>query len=340
MKRRSIVRLPKAHLHLHLEGSARPSTIKELAELEGMPDADQTFSNLPEFVQVYAKAAAVIRRPESLKRICRELVEDEAAQGVWYTEPMGVPQYLGNQHPFRGAQIRLKEFDTDGAWAIMQEGFAEGTRATGTEVGLMMGINRGFGVDGTVEAARFAARNKDNGIVAFGIAGDERIPPEPFAPACHIAREAGLLVVPHAGEAMGPESVWAAIKSTFPHRIAHGVRAVEDPFLLSYLSDHQITCDVAPTSNLLLGVAQDIELHQLPKLMDAGVPITLNTDDQLFFGALICDEYRLVRDTFNLTDGQLADFARVSARASGAPEHVKQRILNGIDAWLESEPDE
>ena len=70
------------------------------------------------------------------------------------------------------------------------------------------------------------------------------------------------------------------------------------------------------------------------------MPITLNTDDQLFFGALICDEYRLVRDTFNLTDGQLADFARVSARASGAPEHVKQRILNGIDAWLESEPDE
>ena len=94
MKRRSIKRLPKAHLHLHLEGSTRPSTIKEFAELEGMDVGDGNFSNLPEFMVVYSKSAQTIRRPENLKRVCRELVEDEAEQGVWWSEPMGVPQII------------------------------------------------------------------------------------------------------------------------------------------------------------------------------------------------------------------------------------------------------
>lgn len=335
MKRRSIKRLPKAHLHLHLEGSTRPSTIREFAELEGMDIGDGNFTNLPEFMVVYSKSAQTIRRPENLKRVCRELVEDEAAQGVWWSEPMGVPQYYWE---------RLK-LPVDEVYAIMREGFDEGTKATGTEVGMMAGINRNFGVDGlfgvsTVQTAEFAVRQKDNGVVSFGIAGDERIPPDPFGPACDIAHEGGLLVVPHAGETMGPESVWSAIKTARPQRLAHGVRSIEDPDLLKYLRDNQIVCDVAPTSNLLLGVAQDIELHQLPKLIEAGVPVTINTDDQTFFGALLCDEYKLVRDTFGLSDYELAGMARVSALASGAPEATKQRILKGIDAWLESDPDE
>ncbi len=335
MRRRSIKRLPKAHLHLHLEGSARPETIKEFAALEGMDVGDGVFSNLPEFIVVYAKTAQTIRRPENLKRVCRELVEDEAAQGVWWSEPMGVPQYYWE---------RLK-LPVDEVYAIMQEGFAEGTKATGTEVGMMAGINRNFGVDGlfgvnTVQVAEFAARNKGNGVVSFGIAGDERIPPDPFKPAFDVAHEAGLLVVPHAGETMGPGSVWSAIQTSRPNRLAHGVRAIEDLDLLKYLRDNQITCDVAPTSNLMLGVANDIELHQLPKLLDAGVPVTINTDDQTFFGMLLCDEYKLVRDTFGLSDYELAGMAKVSALASGAPEATKQRILQGIDDWLASEPDE
>jgi adenosine deaminase len=109
---------------------------------------------------------------------------------------------------------------------------------------------------------------------------------------------------------------------------------------LKYLRDNQIVCDVALTSNLLLGVTADIELHQLPKLLEAGVPVTINTDDQAFFGAMMCDEFKLVRDTFGLSDYELAGMARVSALASGAPEATKQRILRGIDEWLESEPDE
>lgn len=335
MKRRSIRRLPKAHLHLHLEGSARPATISEFAALEGMDVGDGLFTNLPEFMVVYSKSAQTIRRPENLKRVCRELVEDEAAEGVWWSEPMGVPQYYWE---------RLK-LPVDEVWAIMKEGFDEGTRATGTEVGLMAGINRNFGTDGlfgvsTVQTAEFAVRHRDDGVVSFGIAGDERIPPDPFGPACEIAHAGGLLVVPHAGETVGPESVWSAIRTARPHRLAHGVRSVEDPDLLAYLRDNQIVCDVAPTSNLLLGVTTDIELHQLPKLLDAGVPVTINTDDQTFFGAMLCDEYRLVRDTFGLTDYQLAQLARVSALASGAPEATKRRILAGIEDWLESAPDE
>jgi adenosine deaminase len=323
---RSVFTLPKAHLHAHLILSARPETTRELADRYGIDLTDAwTFSSLPEFIVRGALSFDVLRTPDDLARLCREFVEDEAEQGVAYTEPM-----IGLYFFARRFGISPEE-----ALAIQAEAFRDASAATGVEVGFMAGILRTDSPEDAEEIARFAARHADDEYAALGIAGDETIGSfGPYRRAFEIAREAGLLVVPHAGETVGPESVREALDLLKPNRIAHGVRAVEDPDLLCRLADENVTCDVCPTSNVKLGVCSEIELHQLPAMLAAGVPVTLNADDQLFFGSKIGEEYALVRQAFNLPDAQLAEIARTSARASGASPETRARMLADIDAWL------
>ena len=173
--------------------------------------------------------------------------------------------------------------------------------------------------------------------MGFGLANDESThPPEPFGPAFDIAREAGLLSIPHAGELAGPESVRAALDRLGADRLQHGVRVVEDPALTERLAADDICCDVCPTSNLMLSVCPSLAEHPLPALLDAGVPCSLNADDSLLFGAGLLDEYRLVRDEVGLDDAQLASVAWSSVRCSAAPADVQQRARAAIDAWLSS----
>lgn len=326
---RSVFGLPKAHLHAHLILSARIETTRDLAARYGVDLTDAwTFSSLPEFILRGALAFQVIRTPDDLARLCREFVEDEAAQGVAYTEPMMGVGYFSRQFGLSPEEV----------FAIHDDAFRAASAETGVEVGYLFGILRHDSLEDAVSIARFAADRADKGVVGLGIAGDESLGSlASFRPAFEIAHEAGLLVVPHAGESMGPESVRTALDELRPHRIAHGVRTVEDADLLRRLADEQIACDVCPTSNVLLGVCPEIELHQLPALLEAGVPVTLNADDQLFFGSKIGEEYELVRKTFGLSDEQLAGIARTSARVSGASAETKARMLKGIDAWLAAE---
>jgi len=325
--RRSPHRLPKAHLHLHLEGSARPETIAALAAQEGLTIPPPVFADLPQFIACYQAVLPAIRRPESLARICREVVEDDAAQGVLYTQPMISPTYYAER---MGLPL-------DEIWAVMRAAFERAAAATGIEVGYLIGIDRARPAEEAEQAAAFAAAHAGDGIAGFGFGGDERVPPGKLARACAIAREAGLLIVPHAGESVGPESVRAALDLR-PRRIAHGVRTVEDAGLLARLAAEDIACDVCPTSNVRLGVVSDLAAHQLPILAEAGVPLTLNSDDQLFFGSKVGDEYAVARDVFGLSDAELAAIARTSARVSGAPRRAVTRIEAGIDAWLAAAP--
>jgi adenosine deaminase len=323
---RSVFALPKAHLHAHLILSARVETTRALAQRHGVDLTDAwTFSSLPEFIVRAAFGFEVLQTPDDLARLCREFVEDEAAQGVAYTEPMIGLYYFAQKFGISPAEVYEIEYEALHAAGV----------ATGVEVGCMFGILRHDSPEDAVEVARFAAERVGRGAVALGICGDETIGSfAPFRPAFEIAREAGLLVVPHAGETVGPASVREALDLLRPDRIAHGVRAVEDPDLLRRLADEQVTCDVCPTSNVLLGVAPSIELHQLPAMLAAGVPVTLNADDQLYFGSKVGEEYALVRQALGLTDEQLAAIARTSVRASGASAETKARMLAGIDAWL------
>jgi adenosine deaminase len=327
---RSVYTLPKAHLHAHLILSARPETTRELADRYGIDLTDAwTFSSLPEFLVRGALSFQVIQTPDDLARLCREFVEDEASQGVMYTQPMIGVYYFAQQFGLSPEEV----------FAIQDEAMRAASAVTGVEVGYMFGILRRDSAADAETLARFAAERADRGAVALGIAGDESVGSlATFRRAFEIGREAGLLVVPHAGESVGPESVRDALDVLRPNRIAHGVRAVEDPELLRRLADEGVTCDVCPTSNIKLGVCTAIEAHQLATMLEAGVPVTINADDQLYFGPKVGDEYALVQQAFDLSDEQLAEIARTSARASGAPAATVTRMLSGIDAWLAAGP--
>jgi adenosine deaminase len=202
-------------------------------------------------------------------------------------------------------------------------------------VGVIVAAQRTRPPAEAVALAHLGVRHAGKGVVAFGLAGNEaKGPPEPFAEAFAITRKAGLLSTPHAGEHGGPESVRGAIDALGAQRIQHGVRAAEDPVLLERLATQQVTLDVCPTSNIQLGVYPDYAAHTLRTLHAAGVGVSLNADDPLFFGSGLLEEYELARQTFGLDDPALAQIAATSIRASGAPDSVKAEALHGIDRWL------
>lgn len=199
----------------------------------------------------------------------------------------------------------------------------------------MVAANRNRGPEEAVRMAELAATFAGRGVVSYGLDGDEAAyPPTPFAYAFGIAKEAGLLCTPHAGELLGPDSARQALDHLRADRILHGVRASEDSELMARLVEQGVPLDVCPTSKVLLGVYPHLTEHPLPRLLAAGVACSINADDPLLFGGGLLDEYRLCRDTLGLTDNQLAGCARVSLRASGAPQKTIAKGLDGIDRWL------
>jgi adenosine deaminase len=322
---RDLVALPKAHLHLHLEGAMRPSTLEDLATEAGVPvPAVTSAEGFAAFIGLYAAACAVLRGPDELFRLFREVAEDAAAAGAVWVEPhVDTTLY----------EPRLGSHDE--VFELFLAAAAEAERATGVGVGLLMAADRTLDPAIGVEQARLAASRAGDGVVAFGLANDEAgHPAEPFAEAFAIARDAGLLSAPHAGELDGPVSVWGALDALRPDRLGHGVRAVEDPMLVERLADEEVCCDVCPTSNLRLRLYPSIEDHPIRTLLDAGVPVTLNADDPLMFGSGLADEYGLVADGLGLGDEAMAAIARTSIVASGMPDDRRRRALEGIDAWL------
>jgi adenosine deaminase len=325
---RNLQRLPKAHLHLHLEGSMRTTTLADLAERHGLgppPEADGSFTT---FLKQYDMACQVLRSPEDLERLVREIVEDAAADGAVWVEPA----YWITSDKFE----RLGVQRTEEALEIALHAAERASRDNGIGVGFMMSTDRRRSPTEAVETAHIATRYADLGVVSFGLAGDETLgTPEPYAEAFAIARSAGLIPAPHAGEHGGPESIRGALDALGASRILHGVRAVEDRQLLERLATEQVCLDVCPTSNVHLGVVPTLRDHQLPALLAAGVPVSLNADDPTFFGSSLLDEYQLARDVFGLDDETLAHIASCSVRASGAPESLKTSARSAIQQWLE-----
>jgi adenosine deaminase len=323
---RDLQTLPKAHLHLHFEASARPETIRDLAARSGVdyevPTAFETFAA---FNTAYDTIVSFITEPDDVARICREIVEDEAAQGVRYTEPMILPLTYCERFGMSEREV----FD------LMRDAFFAAGNDFGVEVGLMMAGIWTFSIESVEAAARFAAEQSDSGVVAFGLAGVEpQGGYERYLSACDIARDAGLAVIPHAGEFGGAGNVREAMDVLRGDRIAHGVRAIEDLEVVAKLADQQMVCDTAPSSNVILGVFPEMALVPIAHFLEAGVPFTLNSDDQLFFTNRVLDEYVVVRDTFGLSDSEIADIARTSATASNASAATKSRMLEEIDGWL------
>ena len=324
---RDLRALPKGHLHLHLEAAIRPDTLADFARELGV-DTPPTrgYRDFTGFVEMYGGVAAVLGDEARLARLIDEAMVDAAADGAVYVEFGVSPHaYLEPYGSIATALDRHLELTADA-----------GARH-GVAVGLMVTVDRTLGLDLATEVARAAAHRAGAGVVSLGLANEERgFPARDFAEPFAIAKAAGLQSTPHAGELVGPESVWEALEVLQADRVLHGVRSVEDPRLISVLAERGIPLDVCPTSNLLLHVVDDLAQHPLPALLDAGVRCSINADDPVLFGPGILEDYEVARNEVGLTDEQLAACAWTSIETTLAPDDVKSKAKEGIDAWIGS----
>ena len=317
--------LPKAHLHLHLEGGMRPTTLADLAAEHGLEVPVVTgFGSFTAFAEMYVTACEVLRRPADLVRLVDETADDAVEAGAVYVEPA---IYLPHHEERLGPPEQVLE--------LLLAASADASGRTGVEIGWMVAADRTLDPADAVAQARIAARYAGHGVVAFGLANDELLGrPGAFVEAFDLARDAGLLSTPHAGELDGPHSVVGALELLGADRIQHGVRAVEQDGLVERLADRGTCLDVCPTSNVLLSVVPSLADHPLPLLLEAGVRVSINADDPLLFGPGLLEEYELVRDAFDLGPLDMARIAVASIESSGACPNTKAEALNAIDEWL------
>ena len=302
----------------------RPATLADLAQQHGMEvPSTRGYGDFTAFSEMYIAACGVLRRPEDMARLVREVAEDAADDGAVWVEPSFEPHV---HVPTFGSVEAVVEVAVSAA--------EEASRATGIGVGLMVACDRTADPANAISSAKVAVKYAGSGVVSFGLDNDETLgPPEWFAEAFAVARDGGLLSTPHAGELVGPGSVVGALDSLGADRILHGVRAIEDPALVERLAADGVCLDVCPTSNLLLSVAESYDAHPLGALLDAGVRCSMNADDSLLFGASLLDEYQRCRDAFGFDDERIASIGGFSVMASGAPDEIKAASAAAIVAW-------
>src|SRR5690349_15191282 len=322
---RDLHALPKAHLHLHFTGSMQHQTLLELAERDGISLPDQLVSEWPptlsaadekgwfRFQRLYDVARSVLRTEDDVRRLVREAAEDDVRDGGRWLEIQVDPSGYGAR--FGG----ITAF-TD----LVLDAVREASAATGLGMAVVVAANRTRHPLDARTLARLAAQYVGRGVVGFGLSNDERrgVTTE-FAPAFAIAERAGLRLVPHGGELLGPASVRTCVESLHAHRLGHGVRSAEDEVLLAEIVDRGIALEICPVSNVALGVYSDLTSVPLPELMRAGATIALGADDPLLFGSRLAAQYATMRAAHELDDESLAELARMSVRASCAPDDLK-----------------
>ncbi len=329
---------PKAELHLHLEGAIAPATALELARRNGvaLPATDEAglrawfaYRDFDHFLAVIRAVAGCLRTAEDYERVTHELGRDLARQGARYAEVALSPSL----HERRGVP-----FDT--YFGGMKRGRARVRADFGVELAWIFSIVRRWD-DPTATRAQAdyttaaALAGRADGVVALGLAAAEAdAPPEPFAPWFDRARAGGLHSAPHAGETAGPASIWGAVRALGAERIAHGVRAIEDPALLAHLAARGIALDVAPTSNIRLGVYPSYAAHPLRHLLDAGVALTINTDDPPLFGTTLNDEVALLAGPFGLDVAAIDAILLNGVRKSFLPDKRRSALTAAFAAEL------
>jgi adenosine deaminase len=323
-----LLTLPKAHLHVHLEGSIRPRTLSEIAarhrlDLAACARQGYRFRDFADFNLQYRAIRACLQDAADFRRIAFEFCEDEAAQGVRYAE---VTFTLGAHGPRIG--------DWEMPLESVLEGLEEGRARFGILCRVVVDHGRSKPPELAWQALKTALRYRDRGVIGFGLGGDERHPPELFAEVFHAAVESGLHSVPHAGEITGPNSIRGAVTALRAERIGHGISVLQDAALVEELKSRRIALEVCLTSNVAIpALVPSIEHHPLPRLIDAGLTVTLNSDTPAIFSAPIASEYRLARDTFGLSDEDLATLATAGIDASFAEESIKQSVRGEISRW-------
>jgi len=329
---RFVAELPKVELHLHLVGAAAPASVAALAARRpdvGVPadiasvKALFEFRDFAHFIAVYLQVSDLLRDGADLVELADGVVATLAAQRVRYAEITVTPY----THVAAGI-----------AWPDVRDALGEARRRAaraGVEVAWCLDVSGDDGAEAAEQTARWAVEDPPDGLVSFGLGGREAgVDRAAFAPAFAVARAAGLRSVPHAGEADGATSIWKAVRDLGADRIGHGVRCLEDPDLVAHLVNEQIPLEVCPSSNVCTAVVAALGEHPLPRLVDAGLVVTLNSDDPTMFGTSISDEYRRVADTFGYGVDELAHFARSAVDAAFFPWARRRALHDEIDAAL------
>ena len=337
-----ILSLPKAELHLHLEGTVDPATLAELSRRHPTPlsTTNNRYTNIADsgrvftdeearalyqykdftgFLLAFKAVTERLRTAEDYELVTYRMMQKLHAQNVLHAEvyvSVGVIHWRGGEFAplFEG----------------LERGRHRGERDFGMSLYWIFDAVRHFGVDAAERVLNetLSLRKASDAIVGIGLGGDERrAAPELFRDVYARAAAQGLRLTVHAGETVGPESVWSALRELKADRIGHGLHAVDDPALLVYLSEQQLPVEVCISSNVLTGCCPSIEQHPLRKLYDAGVLVTLSTDDPDMFRTSLVREYQIARDEFGFSDADLRQFAENSFRASFLPGHRTREMF-------------
>ena len=322
--------MPKVELHLHLEGAIPLDALWELIDRHGgdprvrtRRDLEQWYSyrNFAHFIEIWMWMNGYLRTYDDFEFAAGAVAQDLARQNIVYAEVFFSPS----------------DFASHG---LEPQGIATAIRTGldgvgGVDVALIVDFVRDRG---PANAARVLSAMtdvaEDARVIGVGIGGFESAhPPEQFADVYRDAGEAGFKLTAHAGEGSGPESVWGAVRSLRVHRVGHGIRSIEDPALVAYLADRQIPLEVCPTSNLRTGVVENWDQHPVARLIEAGVIVTINTDDPAMFHTTLAGEFKTLADRFSFDDAAMQRLSFAAVESSWADDRTKKRLADVLSTW-------
>jgi aminodeoxyfutalosine deaminase len=337
-----IAGLPKAELHVHHVGSASPRIVAELAArhpgtVPEDPEALRAFfefRDFAHFIEVYLAVVDLVRTPEDVRLLTYEVAREMAVgQRLRYAELTCTPY----------TSVRPDRDDIGMPIEAYTEAIEDARTAAERDFGLVLrwiyDIPGESGIPAADATLAYALDHGPSALVGFGLGGPEiGVPRAQFQPHFDAARAAGLHSVPHAGETTGPETVWEALRLLGAERVGHGTSAAADPALLRHLADEEITLEVCPSSNVATRAVASLSEHPLSVFAEAGVPVTINSDDPPMFGTTLNAEYAIAADLLALSSDGVADLARTAVRSSFAPPDVKSRVLGEIDDYVSGHP--
>lgn len=329
-----IARLPKVELHLHLEGSIRPGTLRELARTKGRLHQETEdwiqnrlrtnfhYRSAQEFLEAFKLLTLLLDTPQDYALATLRLCEWLAQQNVKYAEVT-----------LSAGVILWKKQSVDAIFEAILEAAHQAEQRLGLRLQWIFDAIRHFGAGHGRQVLACACRFREHGVVAFGIGGDEqRGPAELFTEVYREARDMGLRLTAHAGESAGPESIRAAIELLGAERIGHGLSAAGDSSVMALLRERRIPLEVCPTSNVCTGLVPLFQDHPLPAFMRAGLVVTLNSDDPGLFGTSLENEFEAAAANFALTPRQLAGLSENAIRASFLTENEKELLLKDLNS--------
>jgi aminodeoxyfutalosine deaminase len=327
-----IAKLPKVELHLHLEGSVRPRTLRELARRKSRLREETEswiaererlgfrYRHFQDFLEAFKLVSLLLETPQDYALATTHLIEALAAENVRYAEIT-----------LAAGVLLWKKQPVDAVFEAVAEAAAEASGRLGVRIAWIMDAVRQFGIEPARQVIKWAARFREHGVVGFGIGGDEgKGPAEMYVDIYREARDRGLHTTAHAGETVGPHSIRAAVELLEAERIGHGITAGEDASVIALLGEREIALEICPTSNVATGVIARWADHPLPQFLQAGLAVTLNSDDPAMFDTSVQEEFRRAARQFALSDEDILRMTWDAIRVAFLPEDHKARLFEEL----------